>query len=215
MATRDTPGMGGSNWKTSDMDPGHVPPHQSAGQQAGDVGRRALGAVQDRIRTAFDQQTHRAADQLSGVASALNKAAQDISRENDGPVIRYAEQAAGRIDAMADVLRRSSLDDMVDEVEGFARRQPELFLGGVFAAGFVFARFLKSSADRRTIIARTRYAAPPAGPFPSSPSSYADAGPVGTATPATGTTANGGPVMGRPLSAAPSTPPGTGGGRSP
>lgn len=188
MTTRDTPGMGGSNWKTGETGEDSAGHHQSVGQQAGEVGRRALDAMQDRIRTAFDQQTHRAADQLSGVASALNRAAQDISRENDGPVIHTAEQAAGRIHAVADMLRRSSMDDMVSEVEGFARRQPELFLGGVFAAGFLFARFLKSSADRRTIT-RTPYGAPPA---PTPTMSYA--GPVGMATPATGTTVNGGPV---------------------
>lgn len=197
MATRDTPGMGGSNWKTGETGEDSAGHHQSVGQQAGEVGRRALDAMQDRIRTTFDQQTHRAADQLSGVASALNRAAQDISRENDGPVIRTAEQAAGRIHAMADMLRRSSMDDMVSEVEGFARRQPELFLGGVFAAGFLFARFLKSSADRRTAI-RSGYGTPPA------PTAYA--GPVGTATPATGTPVNGGPVMRGPAAGGPLSP---------
>lgn len=207
MATRDAPGMGGSNWKTSepfgtsgstgdDDGPGTAgaDPHGShhhAGQQAGEIGRRALGAVQERIRSAFDQQTNRAADQLAGVASALNRAARDISRENDGPVIHYAEQAAGRMQAVADTLRHSSLDDMVGEVEGFARRQPELFLGGVFAAGFLFARFLKSSADRRAI----------SRPYTASSSDvgrYTGTGPVGMSTPATGTPVTGGPVMGTP-----------------
>jgi hypothetical protein len=33
-------------------------------------------------------------------------------------------------------------------VEGFARRQPELFFGGMFLAGLAVARFLKASQPR-------------------------------------------------------------------
>ncbi len=229
MATRDAPGMGGSNWKTSEPfgpagstgeggtgDTGH----DSHGpiHQAGEVGRRAIGAVQERIRTAFDQQTHRAADQLAGVASALNRAAHDISRENDGPVIHYAEQAAGRMQAMADVLRRSSLDDAVGEVEAFARRQPELFLGGVFAAGFLFARFLKSSADRRAISRSTRFSTAERSASGMTASTGPDTGMgTGIGTPASGmegqtrtwTGSSASKPPGTPLYAAPSTPPGT------
>lgn len=120
-----------------------------AADTAMDSGREAVGSAQGRIRSLLEQQTDRAADQLGGVATALHKAADQLNSENNGTVAQYAEQAADRVERVADLLRHSSLDDIVGEVEGFARRQPELFIGGAFALGFLAARFVKSSGERR------------------------------------------------------------------
>jgi len=113
------------------------------------TGRETLGNAQGRIRSLLEQQTGRAADQLGGVAQALHKAAEQLNEENGGVVADYAEQAASRVERVADMLRDASVDDIVGEVEGFARRQPEVFIGAAFAVGFLAARFLKSSNDRR------------------------------------------------------------------
>lgn len=113
------------------------------------TGRETLGNAQGRIRSLLEQQTGRAADQLGGVANALHKAAEQLNEENGGVVADYAEQAASRVERVADMLRDATVDDIVGEVEGFARRQPEVFIGAAFAIGFLAARFLKSSSDRR------------------------------------------------------------------
>lgn len=125
---------------------------KSVNRAAEDVvatGRETLGNAQGRIRSLLEQQTGRAADQLGGVANALHKAAEQLNEENGGVVADYAEQAASRVERVADMLRDASVDDIVGEVEGFARRQPEVFIGAAFAVGFLAARFLKSSSDRR------------------------------------------------------------------
>ncbi len=113
------------------------------------TGRETLGNAQGRIRSLLEQQTGRAADQLGGVANALHKAAEQLNEENGGVVADYAEQAAGRVERVADMLRDANVDDIVGEVEGFARRQPEVFIGAAFAVGFLAARFIKSSGERR------------------------------------------------------------------
>lgn len=113
------------------------------------TGRETLGNAQGRIRSLLEQQTGRAADQLGGVANALHKAAEQLNQENGGVVADYAEQAAGRVERVADMLRDANVDDIVGEVESFARRQPEVFIGAAFAVGFLAARFIKSSSDRR------------------------------------------------------------------
>ncbi|WP_042697688.1 hypothetical protein [Azospirillum sp. B506] len=125
---------------------------KTVNQAADDVmstGRETLGNAQGRIRSLLEQQTGRAADQLGGVANALHKAAEQMNEENGGVVADYAEQAASRVERVADMLRDASVDDIVGEVEGFARRQPEVFIGAAFAVGFLAARFIKSSSDRR------------------------------------------------------------------
>lgn len=170
MADRDTTGTGGpsinppnTNAPNTNTAGGASTPNsgststveglkQSLGNAADtamDSGREAVGSAQGRIRSLLEQQTDRAADQLGGVATALHKAAGQLNSENNGTVAHYAEQAADRVERVADLLRHSSLDDIVGEVEGFARRQPELFIGGAFALGFLAARFVKSSGERR------------------------------------------------------------------
>jgi hypothetical protein len=47
------------------------------------------------------------------------------------------------------MIREQSIEDVVDGVTDFARRQPMMFFGGSVLAGFALARFLKASADRR------------------------------------------------------------------
>ncbi len=113
------------------------------------AGRDSINSAQGRIRSLLEQQSHRAADQLGSVANALHKAAEQLNDENNGTAARYAGQAADRVEQVADMLRTSSVDDMVGQVERFARRQPEVFVGAAFAVGFLFARFIKSSGDRR------------------------------------------------------------------
>ncbi|BAI75716.1 hypothetical protein AZL_c04230 (plasmid) [Azospirillum sp. B510] len=125
---------------------------KTAERAAGDVmsaGRETLGDAQGRIRSLLEHQTGRAAGQLDGVANALHKAAEQLTRENGGVVADYAEQAAGRVERVADMLRDATVDDIVGEVESVARRQPELFIGAAFAIGFLAARFIKSSGERR------------------------------------------------------------------
>ncbi len=141
MAMNDPLGQGGAEPKATG-------PLGRAQEGAMDAGRQAAGATQNRIRMAFEQQSHRAADQIDNVAQALHSAAQRLDTENNGTAAHYTGMAAHRVEQLADTLRHSNIDDLVARVESYARRQPELFLGGAFGLGFLFSRFVKSSSDR-------------------------------------------------------------------
>jgi hypothetical protein len=56
------------------------------------------------------------------------------------------DRAAGGVSEISSYLRDRNVDDMLADAEDFARRQPELFLGGAFALGMLAARFFKSSS---------------------------------------------------------------------
>jgi hypothetical protein len=111
-----------------------------AGRLMHDAQERALETVHDR----FDAQKHRAADSLSGVAQTLRRSTQQLEGEQQN-FGRYINQAADRVDDLAHYLHDRELEDIVHQVESFARRQPVAFLGGAFALGVLGARFLKSS----------------------------------------------------------------------
>lgn len=86
------------------------------------------------------------AEELSGVASALRQTGQQLRRQDQAMFARYSQEAASQIERASSYLEDHDLDDIVHETEAFARRQPELYLGGAFTLGLLAARFLKSSA---------------------------------------------------------------------
>ena len=85
----------------------------------------------------------RSAGQLDDVADALRRTSKELDQNVVAP---YIEKAADEIHRVSEYVRTADPRDIRRNVEGFARREPLLFLGGAFALGMLGARFLKSSA---------------------------------------------------------------------
>lgn len=119
---------------------------QQIEDKAREAGARVIDAAKDRARSLFEEQQLRAADQVGSVAQALHQAASQL---NDQNASTYVSRAADQVDRFADTLRSHDLDDLIDQTERFARRQPELFIGGALLVGLALGRFLKASGDRR------------------------------------------------------------------
>ncbi|MDP3232384.1 MAG: hypothetical protein Q8S33_01845 [Myxococcales bacterium] len=94
----------------------------------------------------------KAADSLGSIASALRTTAERLDESDEGGFVNeYVETAASKVDDVADYVRHRKFGQMVSDLEGFARREPALFLGGGLVLGLVVGRFFKSS---RTAVAR-------------------------------------------------------------
>lgn len=124
---------------------------QAAGQVA-DQAQQMAGQVMDTAKTQTTNRLSMGKDQIAGtagaVAEALRQSSQGLRDQDQGAVAGYVEQAADRLDGAADYLRQRDVPQLVDEVEGFARRQPALFLGAAFGLGILAARFIKSSRQQ-------------------------------------------------------------------
>jgi hypothetical protein len=94
-------------------------------------------------------QKERASSELGGVARALRTAGEQLQEHEQGSVARYVNQAAQQTERLSEYLRERDANELVREVEDFARNRPAVFLGGAFAIGIAAARFLKSSAGHR------------------------------------------------------------------
>ena len=128
----------------------------AARSAAKDIKDRALGAaesvaedVKERARSAASEQKNQAADRLSGFAEALRSASSDLDQRGQSVASGLVRQAAEGLEHVSGAVRTRDLDDLVESVESFARRQPVVFLGSAVLAGFGLARFVKSSAERR------------------------------------------------------------------
>ena len=107
----------------------------------------ALEQARDQVRTRVTTQKDMAADGLENVALAVRQTSQHLRDQPQGALGGYAESAASAVENFAGYLRRTEVDEAVVQVERFARSQPVLFLGSVFALGFLAARFFKSSGQ--------------------------------------------------------------------
>ena len=127
-------------------------------EKTGDVmdqAKEQTGQAMDQVRgSAFqmmDQQKHRAADGLGSVASALRQTGDNLQTGDQGTIGQYATRAADTVDQIAEQLREKNVEQLLSEAEQFARREPEIFLGGAVPAWPARLAFPQGerAADRR------------------------------------------------------------------
>lgn len=133
----------------------HPPLMDQAKQQAQQVMQKtqqkageAMDQAREQMRNRLEEQKTAAADSLSDVAQAFRSSGEHLRQQGQGAAPKmadYAQSAADAVQQVAGYLHDKRVDELTLEVEGFARRQPTVFLGGAFALGFLAARFLKSS----------------------------------------------------------------------
>jgi hypothetical protein len=102
-----------------------------------------------RISSAMDARKDRAIDRLMGVADTVRRLGDPLQEQSYGKAAEYTRKAAERLDEVALYLRERDTQELIQDLRGFARRQPAVFLGIGFLAGAVCGRFIKSSAGRR------------------------------------------------------------------
>jgi gas vesicle protein len=169
MATREED-LGGNRLRPET--PGTGKPGQAVSQQAKDVTEQVKDVAQqtkdqvkdlasqakdqtvemahqaqDQVTNLVAQQKEQAAQRLGGLAGALHDAAKQLEQKDADGFGRYAHRAADQVDKASRYLRDKDLPALVRDTESFARRHPDLFLGGSLVAGVLLARFLKSSAE--------------------------------------------------------------------
>lgn len=109
---------------------------------------RVVEKATDQAEALFDRTSSRATDTIGSVASALRQTAHSLQNENQATAAHYIEMAADRIDDFGVTMRGKDLDELMYDVQSYARSNPAVFFGGALAIGFLAARFLKASSRR-------------------------------------------------------------------
>ena len=146
--------MPGSRYDAASTDPTSA--SQSTGDQLKETAGQVINQTQQTVGQVTDQARQQATSQLATrkdqAATNLTDVSQAVSqvgsqlRQNDHDTLaQYADMAAQQVNRVASYLRERNINEMFDEVQGLARRQPALFLAGAFALGMLGARFLRSS----------------------------------------------------------------------
>jgi ElaB/YqjD/DUF883 family membrane-anchored ribosome-binding protein len=125
------------------------------GSATADLGKEAQQQVTnltEQVRQQANEQLasqkDKAVDVLETVALLLHQAGEQAQQQDKTLVANYAEKAAHQVGSISESIGQQDVTQIVQTTKDFARREPMLFVGGALAAGFLGARFLRSSAQQ-------------------------------------------------------------------
>ena len=112
-------------------------------QNAVNQGKSFLGKQVDERSTVIGQQIGSLAQDLRSVGDQLRESG------TAGGAAGYVDQGAELIDKVARYLQDADSDQLIGDLEHYARQQPWAIAGAALVLGFVASRFLKTSSVRR------------------------------------------------------------------
>lgn len=133
--------------------PGRTPRERpTSGRESEELSHEArerVGEVRDETREYLtrmaEERKTRTVDFMDRVARAMRRTTDSLEEEDVRSMGRYTDEAAERIERASGYLRDHDVRSVMSSTEDFARRRPEIFFGGLAAAGFAVGRFLRSS----------------------------------------------------------------------
>jgi hypothetical protein len=116
-------------------------------EQIGAKTRETTSRVKAEGEHLLRDQKDRVAERIRHYGGAVHRAADKLEDEQDATIAQHIHRAAEQIERAADYLRSRDWQGLRRDVEGLARRHPEMFFGGLLVAGLAVARLLKASRE--------------------------------------------------------------------
>jgi hypothetical protein len=126
--------------------------------QAQEKAKEVAGQAKGRLKEQVDQRSTEAGQQITTVATDVRSVADELRSQGKDTPARYAEQAAEKVQSAGQWLENADGDQILRDVEDFARRNPWAVAAGGLVVGLAASRFLKASSTQRY---RTSLAAEP------------------------------------------------------
>jgi hypothetical protein len=117
-----------------------------AAEQAGAVAeqaKRQTARIADDARHELQRQGDEQARRVAGGLHDTGRQLRTMAEAGEGLVADLAQQASERVERVARTLDERGVEGVAEDVRGFARRRPGLFLAAAGAAGFVAARAIR------------------------------------------------------------------------
>jgi hypothetical protein len=139
QATIPNPALGSPNAEPSFAQPQAASTPVAGAKQAA---AGLAGQVKQRLTSSATDRKAGIADRLDEVAESLNKSSEQFAGKQDW-IAGAVARGGAELGTLASSLRETDPADLLKQVQGFARRQPGLFIGVSLVAGFAVARFGK------------------------------------------------------------------------
>lgn len=119
------------------------------------VAGQARQQLDDLVVQTRDEVRHQAESRNAQAAQGLRTLSQEVSalaegRPDDaGPLVGLLDEAQRKVSDLAGRLENGGTQGVIDDVTGFARRRPGLFLAGAIGAGFLVGRLVRAGAAQQ------------------------------------------------------------------
>jgi hypothetical protein len=117
--------------------------------QAQEKAKEVAGQAKGRLSEQVDQRSTQAGQQLSSAADDVRSVAEQFRTQGKDTPARYAEQAAEKAQKVGQRLQDASGDELLRDVEDFARKNPWAVAAGGLVLGLAASRMLKASSNER------------------------------------------------------------------
>jgi ElaB/YqjD/DUF883 family membrane-anchored ribosome-binding protein len=114
-------------------------------QQVSDTARETVSKATETAKQQADTQLNRLSGGLERIAETLHETSGNLRQQDQGMVAGYVEKAASQVERASDYLRVSTANDIIEDVQSYARREPVVAIGVAVGVGFLAARLLKAS----------------------------------------------------------------------
>jgi gas vesicle protein len=122
---------------------------QDAAGQAREKAQEGAQRARQGLSGQLDQRSTQAGQRVSSQSEDIRTVAQQLREQGKEGPAKLAEQAADRTQRVGRWLEDSDGDQIIGEVEDFARRQPWAVVLGGLAVGFAASRVLRASSSER------------------------------------------------------------------
>jgi hypothetical protein len=116
--------------------------HETA-EQVKSVARERV----EQVRKIADDARQTAGEKVQQLAETVRWIGGNLRHEDQAFIAGYADAASDRLAELASYIESSDTQDLVHDVQTFARRKPGYFFGGAVLLGLAAGRFLRSSSS--------------------------------------------------------------------
>lgn len=106
--------------------------------------KRTAAQVGEQAKQTVDSRMSDVAHEIGSVADAVRQTSQDIGVESQ-TLSKYGDRLAEQLEGISSYLNEKGVEDVLTDLQDFARRKPVVFLGGAFMLGIMAGRFVRSS----------------------------------------------------------------------
>jgi len=146
MTETATTGVGQADRSTTEQ------AKEKAQETAEQVQQKAVevkGQAGERVRRELDTRSTEAGTQLGQTAEAMRRTGDQLREDGKETPAKVVTAVADRAERFGGYLTRADADQMIRDIENFARRQPFFFAVGGATLGFLASRFMKASSSSR------------------------------------------------------------------
>ena len=127
---------------------------RSEADRAKQLAQAKIDEAKQRTKSAAQRVVENKKSQLSGqlglVTEALSRTSQKLHEDQHDSIAQYTDLAANKLEAFRHTIESKDINELIDDAQSFARRQPGLVFGGMFLAGLAAMRFMKASSHDLT-----------------------------------------------------------------